>query len=82
VRDSPVASLSALVAQSEEAPRTSMLTEQEHAIIDQFVARRAALAPAVRAQIAARIAAQVRSRVSYDLQRLNDEELLTKLGNA
>lgn len=79
VRDSPVASLSALVAQSEEAPRSGMLSDKEHAIIDQFVARRAALAPAVRAQLAARIAAQVRSRVSYDLQRLPDDELLTKL---
>lgn len=79
VRDSPIASLSTLVAQSQEAPRTTMLTDQEHAIVDQFVARRKTLAPAVRAQLAARIAAQIRHRVSYDLQKLPDEELLTRL---
>lgn len=82
VRDSPVASLNTLLSKSQEAPRTSMLTEKEHAIVDQFVARRASLAPAVRAQIAARIAGQVRSRVSYDLQNLPDEELLARLAAA
>lgn len=79
VRDSPVAPLTALLERSEEAPRITMLTQQEHAVIDEFAARRAALAPAVRAQIAARIAAQVRPRVSYDLQQLSDDELLTRL---
>ncbi len=82
VRDSPIASLATLVAESEEAPRSTMLTEKEHSIIDLFVARRKSLAPSVRAQIAARIAAQVRPRVSYDLQRLTDDELLTRLAGS
>ncbi len=82
VRDSAVASLNALLAQSQEGPRTSMLTEKEHAVVNQFVARRKSLAPAVRAQMSSRIAAQVRPRVSYDLQRLPDEELLTRLAGS
>lgn len=82
VRDSAVASLTALLAESQEGPRTSMLTDKEHAIVDQFVARRNSLAPAVRAQIAQRIASQVRARVSYDLQKLPDEDLLTRLAGS
>lgn len=79
VRDAKVALLEALVAQAEAAPRSPMLTDQEHAVIGQFVARRNTLAPSVRAQIAARIALQIRSRVSSDLQRLDDEEMLVRL---
>lgn len=79
VRDSPIASLSALMDQSAQESHAAQLSEKEHAIIDQFVARRNALAPAVRAQIAARIAAQVRPRLSPELQKLGDDELLTKI---
>ncbi len=38
VRDSPIAELAMLVAASNDAPRSMMLTQSEHAIIDQFVA--------------------------------------------
>jgi uncharacterized RDD family membrane protein YckC len=79
VRDSPAATLHALLADSQDGPRSSMLTDKEHAIIEQFVSRRNALAPAVRKELAARIAAQIRPRVSYDLQRLSDEDLLRSL---
>ncbi len=79
VRDSAIASLARLMQQSQQEPHAGMLTEREHAIVDAFVARRTALAPAVRAQMAARIAARIRQRVSYDLQSLPDEELLTRL---
>ncbi len=79
VRDSALGSLATLLAQSQEAPRAGMLTEREHALIAMFAARRFSLAPAVRARIAARIAQQIRPRVSYDLQQLPDEELLSRL---
>lgn len=79
VRDSPVASLSTLVSQSREPVRTHLLSEREHAVIDEFVARRRSLTPAVRAQLAARIAAQVRDRVPADLQQLSDDELLMRI---
>lgn len=49
---------------------------EERALIDRFVARRAALAPAARTRIAAELAKRVRPRVSYDLQGLSDEDLL------
>ena len=82
VRDANVASLEALVAEAQAAPRSPMLTGQEHAVIGQFVARRNTLSPSVRAQIAARIASQIRSRVSSDLQRLDDEEMLVRLAGS
>ena len=79
VRDARVASLASLVEDAKSEARSPLLDENEHAIIDQFIARRKGLAPAVRAKIAARIAQQVRSRVSYDLQSLPDEALLERL---
>ena len=78
VRDSPVAALSMLVAQSREPVRAEVLSDKEHALVDQFVARRKSLAPAVRAQIAARIAAQVRPHAPAEWQQLSDDELLTR----
>lgn len=79
VRDGRLASLSTVMENAADAPRTTLLSEQEHKVIDQFVARRKGLTPAVRAAIAQRIAQQVRPRVSYDLQALSDEELLVRL---
>lgn len=79
VRSSRIATLDALLAQSNEGPRSPMITPKEYAVIDQFVARRASLAPSVRLQLAMRIADQIRSRVPSDLQRLDDEEMLVRL---
>jgi uncharacterized RDD family membrane protein YckC len=79
VRDGRLASLSTVMENAADAPRTTLLSEQEHKVIDQFVTRRKGLTPAVRAAIAERIAQQVRPRVSYDLQALSDEELLVRL---
>jgi uncharacterized RDD family membrane protein YckC len=81
VRDARAATLAAVRenAGTENAPRPVLLTKAEHDVIDRFASRRAALEPHVRAAIAARIAGQIRPRVSYDLQRLSDEELIEKL---
>ncbi len=79
VRNSRIDSLEALLAQSGEVPRSPLLSEREHALIEQFVARRKSLSPSVRTQLAMRIADLVRSRVTSDLQRLDDEEMLVRL---
>ena len=79
VRDAPIAALNNLVSVSEQVTRSGMLTAQEYALIDEFVARRTSLAPRIRARMAAQIATHVRSRVSYDLQQLPDDELLERL---
>jgi uncharacterized RDD family membrane protein YckC len=81
VRDAKVSTLAAIVAASSAAPpvRSALITGEEHALIDRFVARSRMLAPDARRRIAAELAQRVRSRVSYDLQNLPDEELLTRL---
>lgn len=78
VRDARVASLAA-IQEASEGESLSMLTKSEHEIIDKFVARRAMLAPAQRVLIASRIASRIRPRLSEDLRRLDDEELLARL---
>ncbi|HZZ66237.1 MAG TPA: RDD family protein [Candidatus Baltobacteraceae bacterium] len=79
VREAPIPALNNLVSVSEQVTRSGMLSAQEYALIDEFVARRSSLAPRVRARMAAQIATNVRSRVSYDLQQLPDDELLERL---
>ena len=79
VRDARASRLSEIVAGSPEPGAPLMLSSQERGLIDLFVARRAAMAPAYRAAMASRIATRVRERVSRDLQQLNDEDLLTRL---
>lgn len=79
VRDAPVAAPANVRSECEPAARSGMITAQEYALIDRFVARRASLAPPVRVRMAAQLAARVRSRVSYDLQQLPDDELLKRL---
>ncbi len=80
VRDARAAKLAILLGEPAAAmPRPIMLNDDERALIDRFVARRDGMTPGSRAAMAARIAQRVRSRVSRDLQQLNDEELLTRL---
>ncbi len=79
VRDARAAKLADLMQESSDTSHPLMLSPQERALIDQFVARRAAMAPRNRAQMASQIAERVRPRISRDLQQLGDEELLTRL---
>jgi len=80
VRDERAPSLSAIVAQADRGePRIAMLTDEEHALIARFLARRKGMAPHYRRQLAEQIVQRVRSRVSSDLQRLDDEDLLEHL---
>lgn len=84
VRDARTATLAAIRAASASQPaaRSTLITDEEHALIDRFVARRNGLAPDARRRIAAELAQRVRSRVSYDLQALPDEELLVRLSDS
>lgn len=81
VRDARVESLTAILEQAEErAPqRIAMLTDEEHALISRFIARRRDMAPQYRRELARQIADRVRKRVSSDLQHLDDERLLERL---
>lgn len=80
VRDERAPSLTAIMAHAEgEQRRAAMLTDEEHALIARFMARRKGMAPHYRRQLAAQIAERIRSRVSSDLQRLPDEDLLEHL---
>ena len=79
VRDARAAKLADLLEAPSETAHPLMLSAQERALIDQFVARREAMAPPNRVMMASRIAARVRPRVSRDLQQLDDVELLTRL---
>lgn len=82
VRDARAASLASLIREANapvSAARPIMLQQHEHDLIDRFAARSNSLEPHVRAAIAARIADQIRPRVSADLQRLPDEELIRRI---
>ncbi len=79
VRDARAAKLAELMQQPSETAHPLMLSPQERALIDQFVARREGMAPRNRAAMASQIGARIRPRVSRDLQQLDDEELLTRL---
>lgn len=80
VRDSPAQSLSKILAQADAPPsRIAMLSDDEHAIVARFIARRGGMDPHHRRALAFQIADRVRKRVSSDLQRLDDEELLERL---
>src|SRR5579872_4803683 len=75
VRDARPATLETIVAQSEaRAGRIQALTQEEHALIDRFVSRRASLDRHVRAEMAYKLAARIRPRVPHDMQKLDDEE--------
>lgn len=80
VRDERVASLAVLREEAGAGPRPALLTAEEYAIVDRFVSRRAGLEPGVRGLLAARIADRLRPRLSADLQKLDDEDLLSRLG--
>lgn len=80
VREERAPSLTAIMAQADgEQRRVAMLTDEEHALIARFIARRKGMAPHYRRELAAQIAQRIRSRVSSDLQRLDDEDLLEHL---
>lgn len=81
VRDAKAQTLAAIRKQADDAQehRTAMLSDEEHALVARFAARRKDLAPQYRRVLAGQIADRVRSRVSSDLQRLDDEELLDRL---
>lgn len=68
------------VASIADGPVPGMLSRDELDVIGGYLARSASLDPEARARIAARIAERVRPRVSYDLQRLDDETLLERIG--
>lgn len=79
VRDERVASLAVLREESGSGPRPALLTAEEYAIVDRFVSRRDGLEPGVRGLLAARIADRLRPRLSADLRKLDDEDLLSRL---
>lgn len=80
VRDSRAQSLAAIVEHANgETHRIALLTDEEHALIARFMARRSGMADRYRRHLAYQIAERVRKRVSSDLQRLDDEELLERL---
>jgi uncharacterized RDD family membrane protein YckC len=80
VRDARVQSLTAIMEHAgDRTHRIAMLTDEEHALIARFIARRNGMAAQYRRQLAVQIADRVRRRVSSDLQRLDDEELLERL---
>lgn len=58
------------------ARRFTMLTDEEHDLIERFAQHCAMMEPVLRAQQAAELAARIRARLSYDLQGLPDEDLL------
>jgi uncharacterized RDD family membrane protein YckC len=84
VRDARAHSLAAIRerANLEQQPRSAMLSDEEHALIARFVARRDGMAAEHRRALAAQIADRVRTRVSRDLQHLGDEELIERLNAA
>jgi uncharacterized RDD family membrane protein YckC len=80
VRDSRAQSLAAIVeGANAETHRIALLSDDEHALIARFIARRSSMADQYRRALASQIADRVRKRVSSDLQRLDDEELLERL---
>lgn len=83
VREDRAPSLAGLIAAQERAGvqsgAPSLLSPEEHALVDRYVARREGMMPSHRALLASQIAARVRPRISRDLQALDDDDLLTKL---
>lgn len=83
VRDAKSTTLEHIVERSEHAySPAGALTQEEHTLVDRFIARRSTMNHAVRAQIAARLADRIRSRMPQDLQRLDDEELLARVSGS
>lgn len=83
VRDAKMATLAHIVERSEHAySPAGALTQEEHTLIDRFIARRDSMDGAVRAQIAARLADRIRTRLPQDLRRLDDEELLARVSGS
>ncbi len=71
------------LARTDEEPAyapTAYLSGEERALVKRFLERRDAIAPQRRRIIAAQLAAPVRPRVPVDLQPLDDEALLERLG--
>lgn len=81
VRDARAQSLTAIRERAEEGNlhRAAMLSDDEVALIGRFIARRGTMDPQHRRRMASQIAGRVRTRVSSDLQRLDDEDLLERL---
>ena len=80
VRDAKSANLETILARSRlQSAVPAAITQEEHALVDRFVARRSGMHPAMRSQIAAQLAQRVRPRVPADLQRLDDEGLLERI---
>ena len=59
---------------------TAYLTGEERALVKRFLERRDSLAPQRRKEIAAKLAGPARMRVPPELQGLEDEPLLERLG--
>lgn len=78
VRDSRAQSIGAILEEV-GAPPIGMVGAEEHALIARFLARRREMAPQYRRMLAGQIAERVRARVSADLQRLDDEDLLEQI---
>jgi uncharacterized RDD family membrane protein YckC len=80
VRDARAQNLAAIRQRADAVPqRSAMLTDDEQALIARFMARRDGMGARHRRALAAQIADRVRSRVSRDLQHLDDEALLEAL---
>jgi uncharacterized RDD family membrane protein YckC len=79
VRDVRADAPASILAAIEARDRIVLITDEERALIDRFVARRNALSRGARLALAGQLAQRVRPRVSADLQRLDDEALLDRL---
>jgi uncharacterized RDD family membrane protein YckC len=80
VRDSRAHGLQAIRESAEHAPaRTAMLTDEEHALIARFLARRESMDAQHRRSMAFQIADRARRRVPAQWQQLDDEDLLEKI---
>lgn len=79
VRDARAPSLAHFTEEATGAPFSPLLSDAEQSLIDKFLARRDELEHGARMRIAGEISDRIRPRLSRDLQRLDDEELLERL---
>lgn len=78
VREARAASLTALQSDA-QSTRQPLLTAQEHAVVERFLARRDSLESNVRGLLAARIVDQIRPKLPDELRRLADEDILERV---
>lgn len=80
VRDSRTHSLAAILENAhEQRHRIPLIADAEYALVARFLVRRREMAPQYRRTLAFQIAERLRPRLSTDLRRLDDEELLERI---